>query len=163
MVAPSKLPASAPIGLVVTTDDFKRLFARSSLVPAQLRTTLRRRILDVAKIAAGDVKAEVLKPPLHPAAQPTHRGLREGIAAGIGVSILTGNSRLGVQITSRGQMARAWDKPQGFRHRVFGQDVWVTGYGRPYFRDRIGTHTADVTKAVEAAMTEAVASLGEST
>lgn len=163
MVAPSRQPASAPIALVVTSDDFKRLFARSSLVPAQLRTTLRRRIRDVAKVAAADVKAEVLKPPLHPAAEPTHRGLRQQIADGIGVSILTGNSRIGVQITSRGQMARAWDKPQGFRHRVYGQDVWVTGYGRPYFRDRIQSHAPNVTKVVVDAMTEAVASLGEST
>lgn len=160
MVAPSKLSASAPMSVRADVDDFARLFARSSLVEAKLRTGLRRDIRNVAKAAAEDSRREVLKEPTRRGKHPRHTGLRERIAAGIGVSILTGNNRAGVQITSRGFLARAYDKPQGWRHPTFGNTaVWSTTYGRPYFRDRVQTHRDAMAQAVTAAMTEALASL----
>ena len=160
MVAPSKQPASAPLSVHADVADFARLFARTSVVDAKLRTSLRRNIRNVAKLAAADSKREVLQPPLRPGVNPHHTGLRQQIAAGIGVSILTGNSRVGVQITSRGFLARAYDKPQGWRHPTFGNTgVWSTTYGRPYFRDRLPLHRDAMTRAVAAAMTEALASL----
>lgn len=159
MVAPSKQPASSPLTVTADVDDFARLLSRTSVVDAKLRTGLRRNIRNVAKTVASDVKNEVLKPPLRAGRNPRHTGLRQGIAAGVGVSILTGNSRAGVQITSRGFLARAYDKPQGWRHPTYGTDAWVTQRGRPYFRDRIPAHRDEMAKAVQAALAEAVASL----
>lgn len=151
------------MALRVEADDFKRLFARSSQVDTKLRTALRRNIRDAATVAVADVQRTVLGTPVTRSAQPRSRGLRAGIAAGVKVSIMTGNTRVGVAVTSRGFLARAYDKPgpRGWRHPVFGNTgVWVSQVGRPgYFTQVIPKHQPQITVAVRAAMQEAVDSL----
>lgn len=142
--------ASDPIGLTVDTASFRELFARSSQVQPKLRAALRRRIRDAAKGLAGEVQSEV---------GGRGEGLRAGIAAGIKVDVMTGAAREGVRIRSTGPLAQAWESSRGWRHPVFGHDVWVRQQGHPYFRRTIFEGRDKVREAVEAAMTEAVESL----
>lgn len=155
-------------GIVVRAevDQFQELFGKSSHVPAALRTALRRRIRDAGKVAAADSKRTVLQPPLQVSRHRSRsRGLRSGIAAGITVKVLTGNTQLGVAIATSGKhlaadqrpLIRDYDKAGGWRHVVFGnREVWVRQRGRPYFRSVIPRHQPQVTTAVREAMADAV-------
>lgn len=69
-------------------------------------------------------------------------GLRATIAAGIGSSAsasatninLTFKARSSVLPPSQRTLAKAWNKPKGWRHPVFGnRDTWVQQVGEPYF------------------------------
>lgn len=167
--------ASGPLDLTVDTASFGALFSRSSQVEPKLKTALRRRIRDAAKGLAQEVQQEARKPGegaqvdagsvRQRRAAPGRTGssgLREGIAARVAVQIMTGQSREGVRISSSGLLAGAWQAQSGWRHPVFGnRSVWAQQRGRPgYFYRTIGRGSPRVKSAVEAAMTEAVASLG---
>jgi hypothetical protein len=68
-------------------------------------------------------------------------GLRATIAAATGSSVTTGPDRINVTFRMRSSMlppsqrtlGKRWNKTQGWRHPVFGHDVWVQQRGRPYF------------------------------
>jgi len=161
-------PAKAELELRADVSQFKTLFARSSQVAPQLRTNLRRDIRNAAKLIANEIKAAVLEEPRRPSSHSTkHTGLRQNIAAGIGVSILTGNTKIGVSIISSGKnlpesartLVRAYDRAGGWRHPVFLTGKWVTQYGRPYFASVIAKSSTRVTAVVEKAMAEAAQSL----
>jgi hypothetical protein len=150
------------------TTDFKRLFQKSSQVPAQLRTNLRRDIRNVAKTVAQSSKDTVMQAPLRQSSHSRSTGLRSKIASGITVSILTGNTKIGVTINSSGKaldgaarsLVRAYDKAGGWRHPVFGDTaVYVTQFGRPYFYSVIAKGKDKITAVVEQSMQTAVASL----
>jgi hypothetical protein len=146
--------------LDTNVNDFHTLFARSSQVPEKLRAGLRKNIRTAAQVAADAAKREVLQPPLHAGSSPRHTGLRQQIADNIKVSVITSAGSPGVVIRSRGFLSRAYDAAKGWRHPVFGDTaIWATTYGRPYFRDVIGTYRGRVTKAVLDAMQDAIAGL----
>ena len=69
------------------------------------------------------------------------------------------NRREGVRIRSTGPLAAAWEARGGWRHPVFGGDVWVHQQGRPYFLSSVAKGQDKVRTSVEAAMREAVESL----
>ena len=166
--------APAPAGAVpvrADVDEFRRLFSRSSLVEAKLKTVLRKNIRKAAYEAADRVRSEAMQPGATVAAANSRTtGLRSGIAAGVQVKIMTGN-RAGVAIvassramgTGRESLVRAWEiggaAARGWRHPVYGQDAWVTQRGHPYFRKTIFNRREQIRAAVESAMTEAAASL----
>jgi hypothetical protein len=69
-------------------------------------------------------------------------GLRQTIASGIGSSAsatatninLTFKTRSSVLPLSQRRLAKAWNRPKGWRHPVFGnKGTWVTQVGAPYF------------------------------
>lgn len=69
-------------------------------------------------------------------------GLRQTLASGLGSSAsatatninLTFKMRSSVLPTSQRTLARAWNRPKGWRHPVFGnKDTWVQQVGQPYF------------------------------
>jgi hypothetical protein len=58
-----------------------------------------------------------------------HSGLRGRIRDGIRVE----DTINGADIKSTGQLARQYDAAGGWRHPVYGNDVWVTQEGTEYF------------------------------
>lgn len=162
------MSSTDPIVFDLDARQFQALFGKTSQVPAKLRAALRKRIRQAAMAAAEDARQTVQKSPITRSSIPTSSGVRKGIAAGIAVQIMASQTRSGVQIVARqkdmppgtGGLVRQWDKPQGWRHPVFGnRGVWTVQIGRPYFASVIETHKPEVTAAVTAAMKEAVESL----
>lgn len=159
---------SATVEVTADTRQFKELFAKSSLVDAKLKTALRKRIRVVAKTAANASKSAVMGSYGTVSATPQNKGLRQGIADGITVGILTGSSRIGVTITASAKslgagqksLPRRWDSGRGWRHPTFGNtEAWTTQTGSPYFYKVITSHQGAVTTAVEHAMKDATQSL----
>jgi len=148
------------------TADFRRLFARSSLVDKKLKTALRRNIRAAAGRAAQAAREQVQQPAETESAHPHHTGLRDRIAAGISVKVMTG-ARAGVTIVASSKamrpgeesLVKAWEKERGWRHPVFGKAVWASQRGRPYFVRTISERQPAVRAAVEEAMREAARSL----
>jgi len=151
--------------------DFKRLFEKSSLVEGKLKTALRRNIRVAAEQAADKVRLTVSNSPGGTVSPNPHStGLRLAIAAGVKVKVMTG-ARAGVTIaassaqmpTGKESLVRAWEigagSASGWRHPVFGKNVWVTQKGHPYFAKTIYDQKEQVRAAVEAAMVEAAESL----
>ena len=136
----------------VEAPSFRELFGKSSQVDRKLKAALRRNIRKAAGEVADDMRSEV--------GDGAAGGLRSGIRSGIKVDIMTGtNRREGVRIRSTGPLAAAWEARGGWRHPVFGGDVWVHQQGRPYFLSSVAKGQDKVRASVEAAMREAVESL----
>jgi hypothetical protein len=154
------MPDSASM-LSANVDDFRTLFARSSAVPENLRASLRKNIRTAAQVAAAASQREVLRPTLRSGGRGRHTGLRERIAGGIKVSVITAANSPGVVITSTGdRLARAYDNPGGWKHPVFGnRRAWAVTHGRPYFRHTIAGYEPKIRDAVLQAMQEAVVGL----
>jgi len=158
------MPTGAGVTTHADTTEFKRLFDKSSQVDKKLMTALRRNIRVAGERAADASRREV------DSGGPSKTGLRMGIAAGIKVKVMTG-ARAGVTIVAssaqmpagKGSLVRAWEigggSAKGWRHPVFGKDVWVTQKGHPYFAKTIFDRRNDVRAAVEKAMEEAARSL----
>lgn len=161
---------SAPVTTHADVADFKALFGKSSLVEAKLKTALRRNIRQAAGVAADASRAQAEQAGGTVSANPRSTGLRAGIAAGIQVKVMTGK-RAGVTIVAsskamgagRESLVRAWEigggSARGWRHPVYGHDVWTTQRGHPYFAKTIFDHRPGIRAAVESSMTEAAASL----
>lgn len=131
---------------------------------------LRKRIRDAAKPIAEKVKAEVRKPP-RGGGKGESTGLREGIAAGVGVRITTGSRSAGVTIaatpnrlpTNQRAMVKAYNK-DAFRHPVFGnRSAWAVQLGRPYFGSVIYDELPEVRKEVQAALEDAAQEIAKAT
>lgn len=148
---------SAIVGRV-NVDEFRRLTGKTSELPAKLKRELRAHIRLAAERAADDSRTTI-------DSGPSKTGLRMGIAAGIRVQVMTGNTA-GVRIIadkkalpdSKAKLVRAMDKPS-FRHPVFGQKSWVQQAGRPYFASVIYQHRDQVSDEVRAAMQATLDSL----
>ncbi|MDH6134660.1 hypothetical protein P3T37_004064 [Kitasatospora sp. MAA4] len=87
-------------------------------------------------------------------------GLRATIAAATGATVSTGADRTNLAFRMRSSqlppeqrtLGKRWNKAQGWRHPVFGRDVWVQQLGRPYFDTVIKANTAVLEAGVRAAM-----------
>jgi hypothetical protein len=87
-------------------------------------------------------------------------GLRSTIAAATGSRARVGGKYAGVQIVvnakklppDQASLPWALDSPPGWRHPVFGQDVWVKQQGQPWFAVTIRRHQAAVQAQIGAAM-----------
>jgi hypothetical protein len=152
------------------TQEFRRLFAKSSEVDKPLQRALRRNIRVAAEVLADAPRLAVMNSAGGTvSAKPQNKGLRLGIASGIKVKVMTG-ARAGVAIVAgTSQMpagmetlVRAWEARKGWRHPIFGRKGkgdWKEQQGHPYFAQPIFAGRGVVTKAVEAAMIEAAESL----
>lgn len=148
----------APVDVTVRAPDLRRLLADLKEFEPKLATALRRTIRNAGKVAAEDSKRAVLSGP-----GSGRTGLRAGIAAGIGVRVMTGRSTQGVRIVSTGSRLPANKKPMvkaynqaSFRHPLFGDTRhWYPQQGRPYFGSVIGAHRAQFQRAVQDALDEA--------
>lgn len=142
----------------VNVDDFRRLAGKTSQLPTVLKRELRAQIRLAAEKAADDSRTTI-----DTGASTT--GLRLGIASGIRVTVMTGNTA-GVRIqagtsqmaAAKAAMVRAMDKPS-FRHPVFGTSTFVEQSGRPYFGSVIARHRSEVTDSVTLALQNALNSL----
>jgi len=91
-------------------------------------------------------------------------GLRATIAAATGSSVTTGTDRVNVTFRMRSSqlppeqrtLGKRWNKPQGWRHPVFGHDAWVQQVGHPYFDVVIKANAPVLAAGVEAALRAAV-------
>lgn len=90
--------------------------------------------------------------------------LREQIAAASGSSVSASATKvaLGFRVRasklppSQRKLPRRWDKPDGWRHPVYGnRNVWVPQKGHPYFRTTVTEAKPQLTTAVVSAMTVA--------
>lgn len=150
------------VAIRVESRDFARLFGRSAAVERKLKTTLRRNIRIAGKDVVVDLQNEV-----RGGSYGTNRGLRDRIAAGIGVSLMTG-AKPGIVITASPKamqdneksMVAAWQSKKGWRHPAFGNpEVWVSQMGRPFFFSTVARRRDQITTVVRAAMVEAAESL----
>jgi len=142
----------------VNVDEFRRLAGKTSTLPATLKRELRASIRLAAERAADDSRQVI-------SGGASSTGLRLGIAAGIRVTVMTGNTA-GIRISTavsqmpdnKRKLVRAMDKPS-FRHPIYGSDVWVEQPGRPYFASVIYKHRDDVAQEIQRAMQKALDSL----
>jgi hypothetical protein len=81
-----------------------------------------------ARTLASRSKVAVMATPRSGGGGP-HSGLRGRIRDGIRVE----DTINGADIKSTGQLARQYDAAGGWRHPVYGNDVWVTQEGTEYF------------------------------
>lgn len=151
----------------VDTSQMRAMLGKSSQLDPKLKASLRKRLRAVGQLSVKDIQVEVEKPPLHQSGHPQHRGLRQGIAAGVKVQIMTGK-KTGVQIVSSGsalpaeqkRLVRAYDKPKGWRHPVFAdKDTWVSQTGRPYFATIVPKRRAEQIAAGRAILADGAAAL----
>ena len=118
----------SPLEVKVDGLEFTALFGKSSKVSPKLRTALRKRLRTAGEEAAAQSRSEVLKPPMEAGKNRRHRGLRQGIAAGISVKIETGTNprRAGVKILAKKSslpedmrpLVKAYERGK-WRHPVF--------------------------------------------
>lgn len=116
---------SAPVELTAEGKQFLELFGKTSQVDRKLRTALRKRMKQAAEKGAAEVRSTVESAPVK---GRRSRGLRRGIAAGVGVALTTTTAanRVGVKIVARQSglpqdmrpLVKAFNKPK-FRHPVF--------------------------------------------
>lgn len=124
---PSKGGGRAPVEVSAEVKDFIELFGKSSQVPQKLRTALRKKMKAAAERAAQASRSHVEQAPPSGGGKRS-RGLRQGIASGIGVSLTstTGATKVGVIIkASRAglpedmrPLVKAYNK-KSWRHPVF--------------------------------------------
>lgn len=90
--------------------------------------------------------------------------LRQQIAAASGSSVSASDKKVALAFRVRAgnlppsqrKLPRRWDKPDGWRHPVFGnRNVWVKQVGSPYFRTTVTDAKDKLTTGVVTAMTAA--------
>jgi hypothetical protein len=87
-------------------------------------------------------------------------GLRDTIAAAVGSSVSAGGNRTNLTFKMRSSqlpesqrtLGKRWNKAAGWRHPVYGHDVWVRQTGRPYFDKTIEANKEVLETGVRAAM-----------
>lgn len=107
--------------------EFDRVVAalreQDASLPGKLRNDIRTAVRPLMQRAKARVRAI-------PTRGLRHTGLRNKVAAGVGLRVALGRNA-GVRVTTsmpRADMAaipRGLDSPQGWRHPVFGQNHWV--------------------------------------
>jgi hypothetical protein len=151
----------------VDTAEFRALVGKTSQLDPALKRALRKQLKRAAEPAAEDVRQVVLLPPESSGNGPS-TGLRQGIAEGITVALMTGKKAgVAIRATTRAlpekqkTLVRAYGARKGWRHPTFGNtEQWRTQLGRPdYFGGTIYAHREQVTDAVEKAMAEALETL----
>lgn len=126
----------------------------------ELRRDLIRELKEPLKPAVAEIRSGVMS--LSSSGLP-HAGepLRRSVARRITTEAKLSGKFPGVRIKARKtpglrQFANApkrLNSPKGWRHRVFGRDVWVTQLGRPhYFDDPLQGREQAFRRAVEQAM-----------
>lgn len=135
----------------------------------ELVRDFKRNLVAVAEPAAAAAKASILSMESHHDSQP---GLRAAIARATKVSIRTTGKRAGVAIrASKLGMPRGFrNAPKrlnakgGWRHPVYGRDVWVSQLGKPgWFDDTIATFKPEAVVAAKRAMVEIAKRISRST
>lgn len=116
---------AAPVELTADGKQFLALFGKTSQVDRKLRTALRKRMKQAAEKGAAEARSTIESAPVK---GRRSRGLRRGIAAGIGVSLetTTAANKVGVRVVARKTslppdmrpLVKAMNKPK-FRHPVF--------------------------------------------
>jgi hypothetical protein len=162
MVRSATVSGGASLAFTVTPEGFRELSMRTAKFDEKLAKALRARIRTAALSVVSDIRSTVMG-----GSFTTEAGLRQGIADGLKVQVMTASKRPGVTITAtkskmpfgKAPMVKAWQKAS-FRHPVFGNTaVFATQVGHPYFDATILANKDKVTTAVNAAMTEAANTL----
>lgn len=148
---------------------FSTLLKSLKEADAEASKRVRRAIRASAKDAVADVRKAVLEPAPHRARRrKTYDvGVRQGIAAGIGIRISTASKGGSVRIVAapskmpagHAPMLKAYNK-KSFRHPVYGDTAhWVNQSGRPFFGAVIYQHRLEIENAVTKAVQEALSIL----
>lgn len=140
--------------LEVDPGTLRTLLGKSSTFDRRQKANIRKRIREAADESQRAVQEAAGREPVTRSANPTSRGTRARIASSVRVQILAGN-RPGVKIVARAPLAQAWEARRGWRHKVYGRDVWAPQTGQPgYFSASIFANRHRTRRAVEQAMQE---------
>lgn len=99
--------------------------------------------------------------------QVATRGLRRSIAAGVQLRTRLDGDRAGIRVRvdksrlpgSERNLPRYLNSPKGWRHPLFGGDIWVRQTGQPWFVGPIRRRGAEVRAGVEKAVASVLADL----
>lgn len=151
------MPTRGGIELQIDSAEFKRSMNQLRSFDRKLYLQVRRKLREAGRSAVQDVRREVRK------GGPSRTGLREALAEGTQVSVLSGR-RAGVTITTsptrlpanKKSMAKAWNRST-FRHPLPGdREHWVTQAGHPYFGATLAHHRAAMQQAILQALQDAI-------
>lgn len=153
------------VSVELQPDDLRRLLGDIKAFDTKLATATRKRLRVAAEPAVKDVRNRLMTRTFS-----TDAGLARGLAAGTKVSIRTGVRTSGVTIATTGAklpaekraLVKAYNKPS-FRHPVYGTGVWVTQNGRPYFGAVLDSKRADMRRAMEHALRDALNTIAAGT
>lgn len=141
--------------VTIDTTELNRFWVEARKFEPKLITRLRKSIRSIGEGATENVKRTV-RLPSPEGGRSGGRGARERAAFNTRMQLSFAKSAGGVKIRTAGTGADGFvaSYNQGsFRHKVFGQDVWVQQEGRPYF----GVAIAEVwNKRVEKEMGDAL-------
>lgn len=133
--------------------------ARAESDGKALRRDLIRTLRAPADAVVSEIQAGVMSAP----GGGSHAGvpLRSTVARNIRSEVRLSGRNTGVRIRAKrtpgvrgfAQAPKRLNSPKGWRHRVFGRDVWTVQYGKPqYFDDPPKAHRAEFRAAVVTAM-----------
>lgn len=125
-----------------------------------IRKDLIKNLKDPIKPAIVEIKAGVMSIPT--SGIPVHgESLRRAVTKRIRPEAKLSGRAVGVRVRARKTPAvrnfanapKRLNSPKGWRHRVYGRDVWVTQIGKPhYFDDPLIKRRAEFKRAVRRAM-----------
>jgi hypothetical protein len=145
-------------GIIIITGPEFRLVADAlreidDTFPGKLRAAMRRSATPIIQ----DVRMAALA---LPARRAKHTGLRARLAAGVGVQVgVGGNARMrfitkmppGQEELPRGEDSGL----RGWRHPVYGHDVWVHQRGGSWFRETIADQRPDIERRLQDVLDQA--------
>ena len=127
-----------------------------------LATATRRRLRAAGEGIVKDMRSAVTSGRLGGAGPSS--GMRQGVAAGLKVAVVAGQTRQGINIVAvsdkmpagKAAMVKAWNS-KSFRHPVFGdRSTFVSQAGRPYFGSVIASKKDDMAQAIQLALNDAL-------
>lgn len=100
---------------------------------------------------------------------PSKSGGRTGARAAVAGAVTPQVRQTGVRIAvsqkklgGRAALARGWENRAGFRHRVWGTDIWVPQDGHPWFFRPLQSNRPRVARLVEQVLRDTAAKLERS-
>lgn len=141
---------------------FRSMVGKTSTLSPKLKAQLRKEFRTIGGRVVADIQNVVRRPPMEQGTSgAAGTGLREDLASNVKMTLSTGANagiviaeRMNDQAHPRG-LAVGYGKMDGWRHPIFGTDVWVQQKGRPYFKPVIDKRRGEVNIAVRRAMVNA--------
>ncbi len=143
--------------------EFSALLRNVKAFDNKLAKAIRKELREAAKPAIADVRSEVRSLPT----KGRSSGVRDAVAAGVGLRVSTAVKGGAVTITASSRRLPAKHKAmnrllnkRSWRHPVFGdRNTWAVQTSTPYFQPTIARHTGELRAAVVRAIDSAVRAL----
>ena len=153
---------SATVGITVSGGARASKIAKALRSAGQgggLQAALSRNLRGAADAVVNDLRRAAMNiPDRSPATRSDGDSLRRGLSRSVQMQATPKGVRFWVDGSKMPAGTRllpfAVEKTGGWRHPVFGRDVWVNQPGSPWFKPTIQKHETDFRRAVESAMDE---------